>query len=61
MAYQLQELRKLRYLTQEQLAEASGVSIATIKDIERGARLNIKCDTLRKLAAALDVSPRELL
>ncbi len=38
LALALQQMRAARGLTQEELAERSGVSIRTISDIERGVR-----------------------
>ena len=57
----LRRLRRGSALTQEQLAEASGVSPSTIVAIERGDRLNPHPGTLGKLAEALGVSPADLL
>jgi transcriptional regulator with XRE-family HTH domain len=57
----LRDARRRAMLTQEELAEASGVGVATIIRIERGqVRTEPHFSTLRKLAAALDVEPREL-
>lgn len=44
------------YMTIKQLSTLSGVDIATISLVERGdpARLNVKLDTIRRLAYALD-------
>ena len=55
----LKHWRQRRLLTQEELAQRSGVGVATIARIEagQGARLS----TLRKLAEALQVTPEELL
>jgi transcriptional regulator with XRE-family HTH domain len=57
----LRRLRRGNAMTQEQLAEASGVSASTIVAIERGERPNPHPGTLGKLAKALDVSPADLL
>ena len=49
-------LRKLRteaWLTQEELAEAAGVSQRSISDLERGVNLTARKDTARLLADAL--------
>ena len=49
-------LRRLRIaagLTQEAIAERSGISARTVSDIERGLRTTIYPDTARRLAAAL--------
>jgi len=55
-------LRKLRIeaaLSQRELAEASGVTQGTISRLEQGDT-NVQPSTLRKLAAALGVKPKEL-
>jgi transcriptional regulator with XRE-family HTH domain len=57
----LKRLRRGAALTQEQLAERSGVSASSIVAIERGDRPNPHPGTLGKLAKALDVSPADLL
>jgi len=56
----LRDLRKRRLLTQEQLAERSGVGIATIVRIERN-QVEPRGSTIRKLAEALDIDPEELV
>ena len=56
----LRETRKRKLLTQEQLAERSGVGIATIVRIERN-QVEPRGSTIRKLAEALDVEPEELV
>jgi predicted ATPase/DNA-binding XRE family transcriptional regulator len=43
-------------LSQEALAEASGVSARTISDLERGQRTAAHLETIRMLAAALELS-----
>lgn len=60
----MQELKNYRIaagLTQEQLAEKSGVSRLTIANIERGAQTVLKSSTIIKLADALKVDPQVLL
>lgn len=59
MQVRLKQWRQRRLLTQEALAEKSGVGVATIARIEagQGARLS----TLRKLADTLEVTPDQLL
>ena len=60
----LQDLKKIRIeagLTQEQLAEKSGISRVTIANIERGVVAFIKSSTIIKLADALKVDPQVLL
>jgi transcriptional regulator with XRE-family HTH domain len=56
----LKELRRLRALSQEELAEASGVGRATISRIERG-ETGAHGRTLRRLATALGVAVEELV
>lgn len=56
----LRELRDRASLSQEELAERSGVSRATIADLEGGKR-KPHPKTRRKLAEALKVEPHELL
>ncbi len=56
----LRETRKRKLLTQEQLAERSGVGIATIVRIERN-QVEPRGSTIRKLAEALEVEPEELV
>ncbi len=55
----LRTLRKQRVLTLRDLAEKSGVSKDTISRIERGG--GAYPVTIRKLAAALEVDPSELI
>ncbi len=56
----LKTLRRLRAMSQEELAEESGVGRATISRIERG-ETGAHGRTLRKLAAALSVGVEELV
>jgi transcriptional regulator with XRE-family HTH domain len=56
----LRETRKRALLTQQQLADKSGVGITTIVRIERN-QVEPQASTIRKLAQALDVEPYELL
>ena len=56
----LRDLRKRALLTQEQLAERSGVAISTVIRIERN-QVEPQGRTIRKLAEALGVEPQELV
>ena len=56
----LRDFRKRALLTQEQLAERSGVGITTIVRIERN-QVEPHARTIRKLAEALAVHPTDLL
>jgi tetratricopeptide (TPR) repeat protein/transcriptional regulator with XRE-family HTH domain len=52
-------LRKLRaeaWLTQEELAEASGVRPRTVSDLERGVAVTPQRETIRRLADALNMT-----
>lgn len=56
----VQEYRKARQLSQEQLAELAGVHRTYIGMIER-AEKNITLCNIEKIATALKVSPKDLL
>lgn len=53
MDNRLRECREKMGITQEELAEKSGISRATISAIETGKALCVKTDTLTKLADAM--------
>ena len=55
----LRYLRRLRDLTQEQLAETVDISVDFLSNIERGVNAP-SFDTLERLAEALQVDPRDL-
>lgn len=58
----LREARRRAMLSQEELAERSGVGVATIIRIERDQlRTEPHFTTLRKLAEHLDIDAAELL
>lgn len=50
----LRRLRRLKGWTQQQLAEAAGVTLGTISDLERGAR-EPRPGTMARIAKALGV------
>jgi predicted ATPase/DNA-binding XRE family transcriptional regulator len=52
----LQRLRRMAGLSQQELAERAGLSLRGIADLERGARRNPYPSTVRRLAAALDLT-----
>jgi transcriptional regulator with XRE-family HTH domain len=56
----LRRLRRERALSQRALALASGVGLDTVNKVETGVRDALPT-TLRKLADALGVEPRELM
>ncbi len=56
----LKRLRTESALTQEELAASAGLTTAAVARIERN-EANPRPSTLRKLAAALEVEPSELV
>ena len=52
----IKDVRISKGMTQEELAEKSGVSRSTIHGLEVGKITNTKTDTLRQLADALGVT-----
>lgn len=61
LAARLKSLREAGGLTQAALAEASGVPLSTLVQIEQGARPNPQCGTVQALALALGVPGGPLL
>ncbi|MDZ8106578.1 MAG: helix-turn-helix transcriptional regulator [Nostoc sp. DedQUE12a] len=55
----LRQIRRLKNLTQQQLAEATGISVEFLSNIERGINAP-SFDTLEKLVEVLNVSYVEL-
>lgn len=60
MAYRIRELREKKKLTQEQLAQMSGVSRTTIVLLENNEEHEAMVGTLKSLAAALNVPVSKL-
>jgi transcriptional regulator with XRE-family HTH domain len=56
----LRMARQGRGLTQEQLADRSGLPQTTISDIERGAIKKPSWDAVARIARALNYEPQEL-
>lgn len=56
MGYKIKELREAMKMTQEELAEKSGVSRGTISALENGIDRTTTSKTLIKLAQALDTT-----
>jgi len=56
----LRDIRKRAILTQQELADRSGVGVTTIIRIENN-QVEPQGRTIRKLAEALDVEPHELV
>jgi transcriptional regulator with XRE-family HTH domain len=59
LGLRIRQLRMSKGLTQEQLADLSGISRQYIGDVERGER-NIAIVNIEKIARALGVTLREL-
>lgn len=57
----LRAVRDMRLLSQEELAELSGVNEIHISRLERGETKHPYPRTIRRLARALEVDPDELL
>ena len=55
----LKQLRKERGITQEKLADMTGLSVESISNIERGL-FGPKFDNLEKIAAALEMDVKLL-
>lgn len=54
------KLRKMRHMTQAQLARRAHLSKTTISNLESGDQIKIELDTIAKLCDALECSPGEL-
>lgn len=57
---QLRQTRRVKDVTQEELAEVLGVSVSWVGKVERGTEMP-NLTYLFKVAQALQVSPRDLL
>ena len=57
----LRELREERFLSHRELAKLAGVSPTTVLNLETNPETSAQRRTVRKLAGALGVDPRELL
>jgi transcriptional regulator with XRE-family HTH domain len=60
MKLNLRNVRRSKNVTQEELAEKSGVSRATISYLETGVAVDTTVGTLTKLAQALEIGVGEL-
>lgn len=56
MGYKIKEIREARAMTQEELAEKSGISRVTISGLENGTERNTTSKTLVRIASALGVT-----
>ena len=60
MRLKLREVRERMFVTQEELAERSGVTIPTLSRLENGLQ-RPRISTVRKIADALGVAPEALV
>lgn len=60
LAKRVKELRKRNGITQELLAENSGLSLRTVQRIENG-KTQPTGDSIKRLSSALNVTPNELI
>jgi transcriptional regulator with XRE-family HTH domain len=60
LANRIRAYRKLKALTQQELAERIGVSVAVLGSVERGTR-KPKKDLLERIAKALKIQLNELI
>ena len=60
-AKKLQDARLAKFWSRDELAKASGINRDHIGRLERGYEGESRPPTVRKLAEALEVDPRELL
>lgn len=60
MGCKLKEAREAHKMTQEELAKASGVSRATICNLEKDKADNVTVKTLTKLAEALGMTVQDI-
>lgn len=56
----VRDYRKRALLTQQELADKSGIGVTTIVRIERN-QVEPRGQTIRKLSDALDITPSDLL
>ncbi len=57
---ELRRLRRERALSQQDMTRITGVAQATLSDLE-GSKRGARASTLRKLAEALGVEPKDLM
>lgn len=58
---ELKKYRRIAGLTQEALAQKSGVDASIISRLERGRRRTASYDSIVRLARALNLEPEELV
>lgn len=58
--FTVREARKRKRMTQDDLAQASGLDQTTISDLETGRHVNPRLDTIQRLSQALGIRPAQL-
>lgn len=61
IGYRVGYFRKLRGLSQQQLADNAGISLNTLSHIESTTVIGMSLITMHRLATALSVDPKQLL
>jgi DNA-binding SARP family transcriptional activator/DNA-binding XRE family transcriptional regulator len=56
----LRDCRRALRLTQQELADAAGLSVAAIRDLEQGRRLRPRPESVALLSAALQLTPAQV-
>ncbi len=59
LGVRIQEIRKSKNMTQEKLAEAIGLNVPNLSNIERGKKF-VSAETLEKIIKALNINESEL-
>ena len=59
LGVRIQEIRKSKNMTQEKLAEAIGLNVPNLNNIERGKKF-VSAETLEKIIKALNINESEL-
>ena len=61
IGFRIGYFRKLRKMSQQQLADKSGMSLNSISHIESTSTVGISMISLYRLATSLDIEPKQLL
>lgn len=61
IGFRIGYFRKLRHMSQQELADKTGISLNSVSHIESTAVTGISLITLYRLAAALDIDPKQIL
>lgn len=59
LSVRIRQARHLAGLTQQALADRAGISVRSLKDLERGGPHLPRHDTIERIVAALDLAPEE--